>query len=133
MFKSLANLASLLKNSHNLGDKIEGITEELKSKQVVGSSGGGLVKVVANGLGHVLKFEIDVLLRENGDWEMAADLLPAATNDAIGKAKMLHVDAVQAITGGISLPPGLQNSLKQLLGQTDVDDTPSDRPTDEKH
>jgi DNA-binding YbaB/EbfC family protein len=133
MFKSLANFASLVKNSHNLGEKIDGITEELRSKRVVGSSGGGLVKVVANGLGQVLKVEIDDLLRENGDWEMAADLLPAATNDAIGKAKMLHVDAVQAITGGISLPPSLANSLKQLLGQADMDDAPTDKPTDEKH
>ena len=126
MFKGLGNIASLLKNAHNIGGRMEGVTDELRSKRVVGSAGGGLVRVVANGLGQVLSVEVDELLKENADLEMVVDLLPAAINDAMGKAKKLHIEAVQSITGDIPLPAGLENALKQLSGQAASDDKQPD-------
>ena len=52
---------------------------------------------------------------------MLVDLLPAAINDAIQKAKALHVEAMQEVTGGLELPEGLGDSLKQMLGQAPKD------------
>ncbi len=116
MFKGLGNIASLLNQARNFGGQLEGITDELKSKRVQGSAGGSMVIVHANGLGQVLSIEIDPLLKDKGDLEMVTDLLPAAINDAVAKSKALHVKAMQEMTGGIELPGGLDETLKQLMG-----------------
>jgi DNA-binding protein YbaB len=58
---------------------------------------------------------IDPTLVDKGDREMIEDLLPAAFNAAQRKAKQLHTEAMQSLTGGIPLP-GLQDALSQLTG-----------------
>lgn len=127
MFKGLGNIASLLNQARHFGGQLEGITGELKSKRVKGSAGGSMVIVHANGMGQVLSIEIDPILKDKGDIEMITDLLPAAINDAFAKSKALHVKAMQEMTGGIELPGGLDETLKQFLGgglPTDATDDP---------
>ena len=128
MFKGLGNIAQLLNQARNIGGQMEGVTAELKAKTVIGSAGGDMVKVHANGVGHVIKVEIDELLKEKGDFEMIADLLPAAFNDAHAKSKALHMEAMQSMTGGLELPAGLDDTLKQVLGGAAVAPSTSDEP-----
>ena len=116
MFKGLGNIASLLSQARNFGGQMEEITAELKNKRVTGSAGGSMVNVNANGLGQVLSVEIDPILKDKGDIEMITDLLPAAINDAVAKSKALHMEAMQTMTGGIQLPAGIDDTLKELLG-----------------
>jgi len=99
-----------------MGGQIDKVTEDLRSKKVTGSAGGGMVQVHINGLSEVLQVEVDEILRERGDIEMITDLLPAAFNDAVAKSKALHVEAMRAITGGVELPGGLDEKLRQILG-----------------
>lgn len=120
MFKGLGNIASLLKEAQNIGPKMEQVTAELKEKRVTSSAGGGMVTVHANGLGHILKIEIDPVLIEKGDVEMVADLLPAAINDVTAKSKQLHVDSMQSIAGGFALPAGLDEVLQKFAGNPDL-------------
>lgn len=118
MFKglgSLANLGSLLKQAQQLGGKLAQVTEDLKSRRVEGSSGGGLVTVEANGVGEVLRCRIDPSLLSSSDHELVEDLLPAAVNDALSKAKQLHADAMKSMAGGLNLP-GMDDMLAQLSG-----------------
>ena len=128
MFKGLGNIASLLKEAQNIGPKMEKVTEELKEKRITATAGGGMVTVHANGLGHVLKIEVDSVLAEKGDVEMVADLLPAAINDVSAKAKQLHVDSMQSIAGGFALPAGLDDALQNLANNSDL--FPDDKETD---
>ena len=114
MFKGLGNIASLLKNAQNMGPKMEEISRELQSKTVAGTAGGEMVKVTANGLGQILKVEIDPLLEEKADFEMIRDLLPAAINQAVSKSKELHVEAMKSLTGGIPLPGNLDEMLNKF-------------------
>ncbi len=116
MFKGLGNIATLLKHAKNIGGQMENLNEELRNKRVAGTAGGGMVTVHANGLGHVLRVEIDQTLKDKNDLEMVIDLLPAAINDATGKSKELHVQAMQSMTGGISLPGAMDDALKQFAG-----------------
>lgn len=125
MFKGLGNIAQLLNQARNIGGQMEGVSEELKSKTVIGSAGGDMVKVHANGLGQVLRVEVDEILKDKGDIEMITDLLPAAFNDAFAKSKALHVEAMQAMTGGLELPMGLDSTLKQMFGG-DAEDEEAD-------
>lgn len=116
MFKGLSNLANLpamLKQAQEISGKMQQLSAELKTKRVTGSAGAGLVEVDANGLGEALAVRIDPSLIEKQDRELIEDLLPAAINAAQQKAKELHAESMQQITGGFSMP-GLTDALGGL-------------------
>jgi DNA-binding YbaB/EbfC family protein len=118
MFKglgNLANLGSLVKQAQEMGSRMQAVNDELKTKRATGTAGGGLVEVDVNGLGEALAVRIDPSLVAKGDREMIEDLLPAAFNAAQQKAKQLHKEALESLTGGMQIP-GLQEALAQLSG-----------------
>jgi DNA-binding YbaB/EbfC family protein len=112
MFKGLGNLATLLRQAQQMGSKMQGITEQLRTQRATGSAAGGMVQAEVNGLGEVLRLTIDPALT---DREMIEDLVPAAVNQALAKAKELHVAAMQSLTSDIDVP-GLQEALSQVTG-----------------
>jgi DNA-binding YbaB/EbfC family protein len=119
MFKGLSGLAHLpgiLKQAQEMGGKLEQLQAELKGKRVTGVAGGGMVEVDANGLGDVLAVRIEPALIERKDREMIEDLLPAAINAARQKAKELHAEMMQQLTGGLAIP-GLSDMLGQVAPQ----------------
>jgi nucleoid-associated protein EbfC len=118
MFKGLGNLANigaLMKQAQEMGGRMKAIQEELKTKKATGSAGGGLVEVDVNGLGEALAVRIDPSLVEKGEREMIEDLLPAAVNAAQSKARQMHAEAIQGLTGGLPIG-GLADVLSQLPG-----------------
>jgi hypothetical protein len=118
VFKGLSNLANfgaLVKQAQEMGGRMQAMQDELRTRRVTGSSGGGLVEVDMNGVAEVLAVRIDAALVEKRDREMIEDLLPAAFNAAQQKAKQLHAEAMQSIAGGLPLG-GLQDALSQLSG-----------------
>ena len=115
MFKGLGNLGNIMKQAQEMGGKMQQINDQLKAKRVVGNSGGGMVEVEATGLGEVLAVRIDPALVEKQDREMIEDLLPAAINAAQQKAKQLHAEQMQSLTGGLNLP-GMEDLLGGLGG-----------------
>jgi DNA-binding YbaB/EbfC family protein len=120
MFKglgNLANLGALMKQAQEMGNRMQAVGEELKTKRASGAAGGGLVEVEVNGLAEVIAVRIDPALIEKQDGEMIEDLLPAAFNAAHEKAKQLHAEAMASITGGMQVP-GLQDALAQLSGNS---------------
>ena len=118
MFKGLGNLAqlgSLLKQAQQMGGKLQQLHAELKAKRAEGIAGGGMVKIEVNGAGEVLRCQIDPSLITGGDRELVEDLIPAAANDALAKAKQLHAEAMQSMTAGFDMP-GLADMMNQLTG-----------------
>ncbi len=111
MFKGLGNLSSLVKQAQEMGGRLQALNEDLKGRRVIGRAGADFVQVEANGLGQVLKIIIDPGLVERRDREMLEDLIPAAVNQALTKAKEMHAEAVRGITGGMNLP-----GMEDLLG-----------------
>jgi DNA-binding YbaB/EbfC family protein len=110
MFKKLGNIANLLRQAQQMGSKMQGVTDQLRTQRASGSSGGGMVQVEVNGLGDVLRLTIDPALT---DREMIEDLVPAAVNQALNKAKQLHVAAMQSLAAGFDVP-GLDEALGQV-------------------
>jgi DNA-binding YbaB/EbfC family protein len=106
-------MAALLKQAQQMGSRMGEITEELKGRRVTGSSGGGLVEAEANGLGELLACRIDPSFFAQQDRELLEDLITAAVNQAQGKAKQLHAEALKGLTGGMDLP-GLDETLSRL-------------------
>ena len=118
MFKglgNLANLGSMLKQAQEMGNRMKSLNEELKSKRVVGTAGGGMVEVEASGTGDVLAIRIDPEFFAKGDREMIEDLLPAAVNNALEKARQLHAESMKDMTGDLNLP-GLSDALADFTG-----------------
>ena len=90
--------------------------EQVRSYDVTAvAAGGGMVEVEANGAGELLRVTIEQTLFDRGDREMIENLVPAAVNQALEKAKQLHADAVKDMAGGLNVP-GLDEALNQITG-----------------
>ena len=86
-----------------LQQHMESLKEQAAQTEVVGQSGGGLVKVVANGALQITSVRIDPSALD--DREMLEDLLTAAANDAMRQAQAIKGQQVASMMGG--LPPGM--------------------------
>ncbi|MEZ6087930.1 MAG: YbaB/EbfC family nucleoid-associated protein [Pirellulaceae bacterium] len=115
MFRGLSDIASLMQAAQKLPAKMEEVNRELQSKRVTGSSGGGMVHVEMNGAGEVLAVRIEQELYDQNDKELIEDLIPAAINEATGKAKELYAESLQDLAGGVSVP-GMQEALSRFTG-----------------
>ena len=85
--------------------RMEQMKAEAAQTEVEGSAGGGLVTVVANGGMEVVRVRISPDAAD--DTEMLEDLIVAATNDAMRKAKDVLGQKMSSLMGGMPLPPGL--------------------------
>ena len=115
MFKELGNIGTLMRQAQQMGNKMQGITEHLKTQRAVGNAGGGMVEVEVNGLGEVLRVTIEPELVQRGDREMIEDLLPSAVNQAVTKSRQMHAEAMQQMTEGLNVP-GLNEAIQELSG-----------------
>jgi nucleoid-associated protein EbfC len=97
----------MLKQLQQMQAKMAKIQEDLGNKTVTGTAGGGMVEVVANGHQKVLSVALKAEVVDPADLEMLQDLVLAAVNDAMDKARELASKEMGAVTAGIGLPPGL--------------------------
>lgn len=78
------------------------IQTELASRTVTATSGGGLVKVVADGQGRVREVKIDPSVVDPSDVEMLEELVQAAVADAQGRARRLYEEEISRVAGGLT-------------------------------
>ncbi len=97
-------LKDLIQQAQGLQSKIAALQEELAEKVVVGSSGGDMVKVEANGAQEILSITIEKELLDPADPEMLQDLIVAAVNDALKKSRELMAQEMSKLTGGLPIP-----------------------------
>jgi DNA-binding YbaB/EbfC family protein len=81
--------------------------EELGHVEVEGMSGGGLVTVRMTAKMEVKAVKIDPSLVKADERQILEDLLVTALGDARRKAELAMQEKMQALTGGLQLPPGL--------------------------
>src|SRR5574341_868540 len=103
----MAGLGDIMKRAQKMKAEMERIQTEVAAKTVEGSAGGGMVTVTANGKWEVLSVKIDPEVVRGEDLEMLQDLVAAAANDALRKARDLMTQEVSRLAGGFGLPPGL--------------------------
>lgn len=103
------NIAKMLKQAQQMQQKLAEAQEELAEMTVEASSGGGKIKVAANGAGEILSIKIDPEVVDPGDVEMLEDLVLAAIKEASSEAKKLAGEKMGGLTSGLNIPglPGL--------------------------
>jgi DNA-binding protein YbaB len=116
MFKGLGNLgniASMVGALQQLPEKMQELTERMKSERVSASSGCGSVTVEMNGIGHVQNVSIGVELAG----EELEHAIQDATNAAGAAAKQLYAEAISQMVNDMDLNlPGIDNVLTSLTG-----------------
>ena len=107
--KGIPNMGNLMKQAQQFQGRMAKLQEELGEKTIEASAGGGMVTVVANGRQEIVSVEIDPEVVDPDDVEMLKDLILAAVNDALARAKNMVSEEMGKLTQGLNLPniPGL--------------------------
>ncbi len=84
--------------------RISKIQEELGQKTVEGSAGGGMVQVTVNGQFNLTGVKIEPAVVNGEEKEMLEDLILAAVNDGMRKARDMVSSEMSKITGGLKIP-----------------------------
>ena len=100
-------LGNLLKQAQKMQEELARTQERLAQEEVVGESGGGMVRVTMNGRHEVKRVEIDASLMGD-DKEMLEDLIAAAMNDANQRIAQKMQESMSGLTAGLPMPPGMK-------------------------
>jgi nucleoid-associated protein EbfC len=103
----MADFMGMMKQAAQLQSKMQAMQTELDSITVDGTSGGGMVTVTLSAKGDLKGVKIDESLIKPGEKDIIEDLIVAAHADARRKAEGVMAEKMKAVTGGLSLPPGL--------------------------
>ena len=101
---SVKDLGSIFKQAQEMQTKMAHVQRDLAEKKVEVSTGGGMVKVVANGINEIISINIDDELISMNDREVLEDLLTGAINEVHRKVKDLAQEEMTRFTGGIKIP-----------------------------
>jgi nucleoid-associated protein EbfC len=104
MKNPLGNMANLMKQAQAMQAQMAKLQEEAATKTVNGTAGGGMVSVTANGGMEIVSVVINPEAVKSGDVDMLQDLVLAASNDALKKARQMMADQMKSVTGGMNIP-----------------------------
>ena len=93
------------KTFEDMQKKLQKLDADLKERVVEAASGGGMVKVKVNGAEEIVDIKIEKDVINPDDKGMLEDLVLAAANEGIKKAKKLREAELAKITGMVM--PGL--------------------------
>lgn len=103
----MADFMGMMKQAAQLQAKMAALQQELETIEVEGSAGGGVVTVRMTAKGELKGVKIDDSLMKAEEKEILEDLIVTAHADAKKKAENVMQDKMKALTGGLSLPAGL--------------------------
>ena len=116
MFDKLGQMASMLKQLPKIKEEMDRLQQRLGQVTAEGDAGGGMVKVRANGKLEVLSCTLsDEALRGN-DRELLEDLIKAAVNQALERARQQAAQETGKMASNLGLPQGMNLPGLQLPG-----------------
>ena len=101
------NINNLMKQAQAMQANMQKAQAEIATIEVIGESGGGMVKVTMTGKHEVKRVQIEPAVVSE-DREMLEDLIAAATNDAVHKVETRVQEKMSSLTAGLNLPPGMK-------------------------
>jgi hypothetical protein len=98
------NFSTIIKQAQQMQKKMMQLQEELATKTVESTAGGGMIAVVVNGKHELVSIKIDKEVVNPEDIEMLQDLIVAAVNEGVRKAQEMASAEMSKITGGLNVP-----------------------------
>lgn len=98
------DMKQIQKMQKELQDRMAQVQGDLKTQEVEGTAGGGMVVARANGNQELTDLVINKDVVDPEDVEMLQDLVVAAVNNALEQAKSLNESEMSKVTGGIKIP-----------------------------
>ena len=103
----MSNFGNMMKQAQAMQRNMQKAQEELATMEVVGESGGGMVKCTMSGKHEVKRIQIEPTVIGE-DREMLEDLVAAAINDAVNRIAAESQERMSGMTAGLNLPPGFK-------------------------
>ncbi|MDW7738628.1 MAG: YbaB/EbfC family nucleoid-associated protein [Bacillota bacterium] len=104
---SNGGMAKMMKQLQKAQADMSRLQEEIAKRTVESTSGGGAIKVIANGQKNLVSIQIDPEVISEENREMLEDLIIAAVNEAFHRVDEMVAQEMQKMAGGLGLPPGL--------------------------
>ena len=100
-------IGNIMKQAQEMQVNMEKVKNELAKTEVIGRSGGDMVKITMNGKHQVNRIGIDESVMKD-DKEMLEDLIVVAINDANQRVDDVTKERMSNVTSSIGLPPGIK-------------------------
>ncbi len=102
------DLKSIMEQAQEMSGKLKRVQEQLRHRTAQATVGGGMVEATVNGQLELVEIKIDPQAVDPRDVEMLQDLVVAAVNQALVRAREMAQSEMQNATG---IP------IAQLMGQ----------------
>ena len=103
------DIQKLLSQAQTMQSDMAKLQEQLASRRVEGSAGGGMVTAIVTGALRVEEIQIEEALAESKDLAMLQDLVTAAVNAGLVNAQRMVQEEIQKSSGRMG-------SLLNVLG-----------------
>ncbi|GMG85322.1 YbaB/EbfC family nucleoid-associated protein [Paralimibaculum aggregatum] len=109
MLKGLGDMGRLMKQAQEMQAKMAEAQARIAEIEAEGSAGAGMVTVTAGADGTLKRLHVDPgLLSGEEEKEVLEDLIVAAVNDAVARAREAGQAEMAKVTEGLELPPGMK-------------------------
>ena len=99
----MKQLSKLMKQAQEMQEQMQKMQAELGQEQVIGESGGGMVRIVMNCRHEIVSVKLDDQVTGE-DKDMLEDLIAAAMDDAVRKVEQSTTEKFSGLAGGLNLP-----------------------------
>ena len=104
----MTDIQQLMQMGQQLQARMAQLQEELSTREISASAGGGMVTATVDGKGTVTRLVIEPTVVDPRDVEMLEDLVLAAITEAQGKAQGQYEEDMRKAAGGMPIQlPGL--------------------------
>ncbi|TAJ97894.1 YbaB/EbfC family nucleoid-associated protein [bacterium] len=104
MSKGPGGMGNLFKQAQEIQARLAQVQEDLARKTVEASSGGGMVQVKVNGHLEFSSIKVDPAVVNPQEQEMLEDLILAAVNEGLRRARAMVSEEMSKVTGGFKIP-----------------------------
>jgi DNA-binding YbaB/EbfC family protein len=103
----MPDVGALMQQAQRMREELLRSHDDLAHKNVEASAGGGMVTAIVSGTRELLKLRIDPQVIDAKDPQMLQDLIVAAVNQGLQKARALEEEEMRRTAMGMGLPAGM--------------------------
>lgn len=100
----MKGMNDLMRQAQIMQKKLLESQKALDQKRIEAASGGGMVTATVTGGLELVAIKIDKAAVDPNDVDMLQDLILAAVNEAVKKAKAMKEEEMAKLTGGMNIP-----------------------------